>query len=131
MGGQVVEEERASRRVRWVAVDMSTQGQILSHLRKKYKSRVEIKRLMGIMKKGRGGIVPCQKGNGVDKHRYTIHAWPFRLRCGLSSCHHYLQEAPAFEWFAKLVNDGHVQMEDIGMSPRQVDNRVSNMIGLG
>lgn len=99
-------------------MDISTQTKILQHITQRYLGKEDIKVLLSTIRKDHPrDIVPCQRDNEVDKHRYQIHGWkPFRLRCALKSCHHNLYEAEAFRWFAQLIEEGTVHRESVGMS---------------
>ena len=88
--------------------DITNKQKVLSHLTLTYQGKEGIKSLLSTIRKHhKDKVVPCQRDNGRDKHKYWINDWsPFRLKC--PSCGHMLYETEAFAWFAELVDKGHV-----------------------
>ena len=70
--------------------------------------------------------VPCRKRPYVGKHRYQVHQRvPIRLRYGVEGCQDHVRRGKAVGWFAKLIADGTVPREAVGMAPAQVESPVS------
>ena len=103
----------------------------LVHLNQKFRGRKGWEALLSILrKKSKLGYIPCQRAMRGGKHSYQVHGWtPLRLRCGLKSCHHGLNEGQSMRWCAELVDRGHVSRTDVGMSLPEV-HRVSGLLTL-
>lgn len=103
------------------AVDNSIQAQTLLHLRSSFRGGEQVLKLIDIVRSCPPGYLPCQK-EGVDntsgQHRYWKDTWePFRLKCSVKSCQHKLYEPAIFTLIAKLVNEGKVPREKVGLPP--------------
>lgn len=89
---------------------------IFNHLSEEFKTKPDIQELVAILKNN-GGKIPCQRDDGTGNHRYNILSWmPVRFRCALRSCNHKLTKKQAFQWFAQLVDQGHVSLESVNFS---------------
>ena len=100
---------------------------IVAHINKRYTNdKMRLVLLQSIRYRCPHRYVPCPKSPNDAKHRYHVHEKePFRLRCGAEGCHDQMQRGEAVAWFAKLVANGTVPREALGMAMTQAASTVS------
>ena len=88
---------------------------ILSHLNRRWTGRDGRKTLMKILKtKSHKGYMPCERDVERDCHHIQVHdchRGMLRVRC--RNCDEQMEEGEAMGWFALLVSQGHVTLEDV------------------